>query len=146
MKSSWIFWKLRARDSGKIGLPEVRLGMIPSFGGTQRLPALVGKARALEMMIRGWLHTPDEAREMGLVNDVFSPDELEAKVISLAASMSCQATGAIAKIKECVHTGIYKGSKERMATEIKAFGENIRSKNAKEGVLAFLENRKPNFK
>ncbi len=134
-----------AANSGNIGLPEVRLGMIPSFGGTQRLPALVGKARALELMIRGWMLDPEEARGMGLVNDVFLPDQLEEKVMDLAHRMSRQATGAIAKIKECVLAGTNQGPEKGMEAEIRAFGENIRTNNAREGIRAFLEHRKPRF-
>lgn len=139
-------FRYMAAGSGTIGLPEVRLGMIPSFGGTQRLPAVVGKARALELMIRGWMLSPEEAKEMGLVNDVFPQDELDDKVMDLALRMSRQATGAIARIKQCVLTGIHEGPAKGMEAEIRAFGENIHSENAREGIRAFLENRKPIFK
>lgn len=138
-------FRYMAAGSGKIGLPEVRLGMIPSFGGTQRLPAIVGRAKALELMIRGWMLDPEEAEKMGLVNGVFAPEEMDGKVMDLAKRLSRQATSAIAKLKECVLAGAYGGFGKGLEAELRCFGENIRHENAKEGVLAFLENRKPRF-
>ncbi len=131
--------------SGRVGLPEVRLGMIPSLGGTQRLPLVVGKAKALEMMFRGLQLTPEEAERIGLVNAVYPQSELEESAFDYAARMARQATGAIARIKRCVNTGIYDGLSLGLAEEQKAFEENITSADVREGVEAFLSGRKPRF-
>ncbi|MBW1787039.1 MAG: enoyl-CoA hydratase/isomerase family protein [Deltaproteobacteria bacterium] len=138
-------FRFMGEDSGRIGLPEVRLGMIPAFGGTQRLPLLVGKAKAIEMMFKGLQLTPEEARKIGLVNQVFPSEELYEKSMDYAGRLARQATGAIAKIKECVRTGLNEGFEKGLAAERRAFKENIASADAKEGVAAFLEGRKPVF-
>jgi len=139
-------FRFMGEDSGRIGLPEVRLGLIPSLGGTQRLPLLVGKARAVEMMFKGLQLTPGEAKQIGLLNDVFPLDELYEKSFDYARRLARQATGAIARIKSCVNTGVYRGLQEGLSREIEAFKENIFTPDAKEGVDAFLSNRKPEFK
>jgi len=132
-------------NSGRIGLPEVRLGMIPVFGGTQRLPQLVGKAKALEMMIKGLQLEPKNALKTGLINDIFPQSEIFERSLDYAKRLARQATGAIARIKACVYEGYHGGIEKGLAKEIEVFGENIESHDAKEGVLAFLEGRKPNF-
>jgi enoyl-CoA hydratase/carnithine racemase len=132
-------------DSGRIGLPEVRLGMIPSLGGTQRLPLVVGKGKALEMMFKGLQLTPEEAEKIGLVNAVYPKSELEERALDYAARLARQATGAIAKIKRCVNVGLYEGFERGIAEEQKAFEENITAPDVSEGVTAFLDGRKPEF-
>lgn len=139
-------FRFMGAGSGRIGLPEVRLGMIPAFGGTQRLPPLVGKAKAVEMMFKGLQLLPEEARNIGLINDVFPKDALYEKSFDYAKRLARQATGAIARIKSCVSTGIYKGFEKGMAREIEAFKENIIAEDVKEGIDAFLTGRKPEFK
>jgi enoyl-CoA hydratase/carnithine racemase len=133
-------------DAGRIGLPEVRLGMIPALGGSQRLPLLVGKGRALEMMFKGLQLTPEEAERIGLVNAVFPQAELEERVQDYAARLARQATGAIARIKSCVNTGIYQGTAQGLAEERRAVVENFESPDVREGVEAFLAGRKPRFR
>ena len=133
-------------DAGRIGLPEVRLGMIPALGGSQRLPLLVGKGRALEMMFKGLQLTPEEAERIGLVNAVFPQAELEERVQDYAARLARQATGAIARIKSCVHTGIYQGTAQGLAEERRAVVENFESPDVREGLEAFLAGRKPRFR
>jgi len=139
-------FRFMARDSGRIGLPEVRLGMIPSLGGTQRLPLLIGKAKAVEMMFKGLQILPEEAKAIGLVNEIFSPDDLHEKSFDYARRLARQATGAIAKIKSCVNTGLYHGLERGLAREREAFKKNIISSDVKEGIDAFLSGRKPEFK
>jgi len=139
-------FRFMGEGSGRIGLPEVRLGMIPSLGGTQRLPLLLGKARAVEMMFKGLQLTPEEAGETGLVNAVFPRDELYEKSLDYAARLARQATGAIARIKGCVNTGIREGFSRGLAAEQEAFRQNIREPDAREGIMAFLEGRKPVFR
>jgi enoyl-CoA hydratase/carnithine racemase len=133
-------------DAGRIGLPEVRLGMIPALGGSQRLPLLVGKGRALEMMFKGLQLTPEEAEQIGLVNAVFPQAELEERVQDYAVRIARQATGAIARIKRCVNTGIYQGTAQGLAEERRAVVENFESPDVREGVEAFLAGRKPRFR
>ncbi len=133
-------------DSGRIGLPEVRLGMIPALGGTQRLPLLVGKGKALEMMFKGLQLTPEEAEAIGLVTAVFPQAELEERVQDYAARLARQATAALARIKRCVHTGIYEGTAKGLAEERRAVVENFENPDVREGVDAFLTGRKPHFR
>jgi enoyl-CoA hydratase/carnithine racemase len=138
--------RFMGENSGRIGLPEVRLGMIPALGGTQRLPLLVGKGKALEMMFKGLQLSAEEAEQIGLVNAVFPQAELELRIQDYAVRLARQATGAIARIKGCVHTGIYQGTAKGLAEERRAVVENFESPDVREGVDAFLEGRKPEFR
>jgi enoyl-CoA hydratase len=133
------------KDCGRIGLPEVRLGMIPAFGGTQRLPLVVGKTKAIEMMFKGLQITTDEALEIGLVNAVYERSQLYEKSLDYTRRLALQATGAIGWIKKCVHEGLHNGFDKGLAMEREAFGKNIVTFDAKEGVDAFLSGRKPKF-
>ena len=139
-------FRFMGEDCGRIGLPEVRLGMIPAFGGTQRLPLVVGKTKAIEMMFKGLQITTDEALEIGLVNAVYERSQLYEKSLDYARRLALQATGAIGWIKKCVHEGLYSGFDKGLALEQEAFGKNIVTFDAKEGVDAFLSGRKPEFK
>ncbi|MBW1894557.1 MAG: enoyl-CoA hydratase/isomerase family protein [Deltaproteobacteria bacterium] len=139
-------FRFMGEDSGRIGLPEIRLGMIPSFGGTQRLPLIVGKAKAIEMMYKGLQITPEEAKQINLINNVFPKKELYEKSFDYAGRLALQATGALAKIKKCVHTGLHEGFAKGLAMEQKTFRENIFTHDVKEGIDAFLSGRKPEFK
>ena len=132
-------------QSGRIGLPEVRLGMIPVFGGTQRLPLLIGKGKAVEMMIKGLQFTPDEALKIGLIHDIFPQAEIFDRSLDYAHRLSRQATAAIGYIKACINAGLYGGIDRGLEKEIEVFGKNIVSHDAQEGVAAFLEGRKPEF-
>ena len=104
------------------------------------------KARAVEMMFKGLQLTAEEAEKIGLVNAVFSREELYEKSLDYAARLARQATRAIARIKHCVNRGIREGFVSGMAAEQKAFHENIVGVDAREGVHAFLEGRKPRFR
>lgn len=139
-------FRFMGEDCGRIGLPEVRLGMIPAFGGTQRLPLAVGKTKAIEMMFKGLQITADEALAIGLVNAVFEPSKLYEKAFDYARRLALQATGAIGWIKTCVHEGLQKGFDKGLAMERDAFRKNIVTLDAKEGIDAFLSGRKPEFK
>ena len=138
-------FRFMGRDSGRIGLPEVRLGMIPSLGGTQRLPMVVGKTRAVEMMFKGLQLTAEDAERIGLVNGVFPAEELHARSLDYALRLARQATRAIGRIKRCMHAGLTGGMERGLAAEQEAFRENIVEPDAREGVHAFLEGRKPVF-
>ncbi len=138
-------FRFMGENSGLMGLPEVRLGMIPAFGGTQRLPQIIGKAKAMEMMIKGLQIKPQQAKEIGLINDVFSKEELYEKSLNYAKRLARQATGAIAKIKQCVNIGLNEGFEKGMLMEQQLFKENIVKPDVKEGIDAFLSGRKPEF-
>ena len=140
-------FRLMATGPGLVGLPEVRLGMIPAFGGTQRLTQLVGKAKALELMFKGLQLTPEDALQAGLVTEVLPAEELYEHSFGYAARLARQATGAIASIKSAVNVGLREGFAGRgMEEEARVFRKNIRSHDAQEGIAAFLDGRKPNFK
>jgi enoyl-CoA hydratase/carnithine racemase len=138
-------FRFMGTESGRIGLPEVRLGMIPALGGTQRLPMVVGKARAIEMMFKGLQFTAEEAEKIGLVHAALPAAELHARSLDYAARLARQASAAIARIKHCVHVGLHEGFARGLAAEQQAFRDNIVSRDAREGVAAFLEGRQPTF-
>ena len=138
-------FRFMAKGSGRIGLPEVRLGLIPSFGGTQRLPSIVGRGKALEMMINGFQLKPDRAKEIGLLTDVFEEARLMDKTMSYARHLARQATLAIGGIKGCVNTGMREGFDRGIIEEARAFRENIKTKDAGKGIEAFLAGKRPRF-
>jgi len=117
-----------------------------AFGGTQRLTQLVGKAKALELMFKGLQLTPEAALQAGLVTRLVPPEKLHERSLDFAARLARQATGAIASIKSAVNVGLREGSARGMEEEARVFRQNIRSRDAKEGIAAFLDGRKPNFK
>lgn len=131
-----------ASENAKLGLPEVTLGLIPGYGGTQRLPKLVGKGIANEMIFSAKMIPAQKAKEIGLVNEVFPVEELLAKTKELASIIAKNSPMAISKaIKATNLSDTDKG----FETEIKSFGELFDMDDKKEGVSAFLEKRKPNF-
>ena len=131
-----------ASDNAKMGLPEVTLGLIPGYGGTQRLPKLVGKGIANEMIFSAKMIPAQKAKEIGLVNEVFPIGELVSKTEELAKTIANNSPMAISRaIKATNLSDTDKG----FETEIKYFGELFEMEDKKEGVTAFLEKRKPNF-
>jgi enoyl-CoA hydratase/3-hydroxyacyl-CoA dehydrogenase len=131
-----------AAESATFAQPEINLGIIPGFGGTQRLPRLVGEGKALEMNLRGDAVGAYEALRYGLVNQVVPDHELLDTAASWARKMAQQAPVAIEKIKQVSHQGELG---EGLEVEGKAFGEAFSSEDAKEGISAFLGKRQPNF-
>lgn len=131
-----------ASENAKLGLPEVTLGLIPGYGGTQRLPKLVGKGLANELIFSAKMIPAQRAKEIGLVNEVFSLEELLPQTKALAALISRNSPMGISKAIIAVNEFDKASGYE---TEIKSFGELFEMKDKKEGVLAFLEKRKPNF-
>lgn len=129
-------------ENAKLGLPEVTLGLIPGYGGTQRLPKLVGKGIANEMIFSAKMITAQRAKEIGLVNDVFTIEELLNKTKENAATIAQNSPMAIAKAISAVNLS---DTDKGFDTEIKYFGEVFELEDKKEGVTAFLEKRKPNF-
>ena len=131
-----------ASENAKLGLPEVTLGLIPGYGGTQRLPKLVGKGIANEMIFSAKMISAERAKEIGLVNEVYSIEDLLPKTIELASLISKNSSQAISKAITAVNTSDYQNGYE---LEIKFFGELFDMEDKKEGISAFINKRKPNF-
>ncbi len=133
-----------ASTNAKMGLPEVSLGLIPGYGGTQRLPQLVGKGKALEMITTGGMITADEARAYGLVNHVVSQEELLSFCEDLGNKIARNSPSAIGAAIKAVNAN-YDTSVNGFEVEIEAFGNCFGTEDFEEGTSAFLEKRKPNF-
>jgi enoyl-CoA hydratase len=138
--------RVMAKDSGKIGLPEVTLGVLPGTGGTQRLPRAIGTSRALDMMITGRLLSPDEALQIGLVNYVFPKETFEADVRKYAHALAQGPAKAVSLIKRSVVEGVEMPLTAGLALERELQNRLFVSEDAKEGLAAFAEKRKPSFK
>jgi len=136
------------RGAGKIGLPEVALGVLPGTGGTQRLARLVGKARALELMIAGRLLDFDEAAALGLVQQVFDAAGFERQVRDYAAShvAPARASRAVGLIKRAVQSGLEMSFHEGLALERELQQRLFESDDAREGLAAYAEKREPRFR
>ncbi len=132
-------------DSGQIGLPEVTLGVLPGTGGTQRLPRLVGRARALDMMITGKTLSSDEAEKIGLVNYVYPMDELWDKTMEYASGLANGPSRAVGLIKRSVVEGLEVPLKQALALERELQNRLFATKDAHEGLTAWVEKRKPVF-
>ena len=132
-----------ASTTAKMGLPEVSLGLIPGYGGTQRLTKLVGSGKALEMILTADMITAEDAYRVGLVNDVVNPEELIAKAEEILNKILQRAPLAVAAAIAAVNAA---GTPEGFETEISAFGKCFGNEDTKEGISAFLEKRKPDFK
>jgi enoyl-CoA hydratase len=138
--------RMMAKDSGKIGLPEVTLGVLPGTGGTQRLPRLIGTARALDLMITGKTISPDEALQIGLVNYVYPKETFEADVTNYAKALAHGPARAVSLIKRSVMEGVEMPLMAGLALERELQNRLFITEDAKEGLAAFTEKRKPNFK
>ena len=134
-----------AADNAKMGLPEVSLGLIPGYGGTQRLTRLVGKGKALEIILTADMITAAEAYQYGLVNQVVSQDDLLTKAEEILNRILLRAPLALASAIKAVNAGTRDGV-NGFETEIAEFGKCFGTEDFKEGVSAFLEKRKPAFK
>lgn len=131
-----------ASENAKLGLPEVTLGLIPGYGGTQRLPKLVGKGLANEMIFSAKMISAEKAKSIGLVNEFFSLEELLPKTQELAEKIVKNSPLGISKAITAVNAS---ETKNGMETEINSFGELFAGGDFKEGVSAFIEKRKPSF-
>ena len=134
-----------ASTNAKLGQPEVKLGIIPGFGGTQRLPLLVGRGRALEMLLTGEPITAAEAYRIGLVNQVVEPEQLLDKAKEMALKMLSNAPAALALTMEAVDIGLACGLEQGLQFVATAFGLCAATEDKQEGTQAFLEKRKANF-
>ena len=144
--------RVARRDGGKIGVPEVALGVLPGTGGTQRLARLVGKARAIELMVTGALLSFAEAREIGLVNQVWGETELSGRTFRDALVEYARqfipphkASKAVGHIKRAVQSGLEMSFADGLALERELQQRLFESDDAREGIGANLEKRKPKF-
>ena len=133
-----------ASDNAKMGLPEVTLGVIPGYGGTQRLPQLVGKGKAMEMIMTAGMLDAQKALDNGLVNYVVKQEELLTLCEKLASKISNNSSVAIKQAIKAINAG-YSYNTDGYAVEIDAFGSCFGTDDFKEGTTAFLEKRKANF-
>ncbi len=133
-----------ASDTAKMGLPEVSLGVIPGYGGTQRLPQLIGKGRAMEMIMTGGMIDASQAMEYGLVNHVVTLDELVDCAKGIASKIIKNSPNAIGQAIGAINAGFEDGI-DGFQKEINAFGHCFGTPDFIEGTTAFLEKRKANF-
>lgn len=134
-----------ASSNARMGLPEVSLGVIPGYGGTQRLTQLVGRGKANEMVFTAGMIKADEALSWGLVNYVVEPAELMAKAEEIAAKILNNSPTAIASAIRAINANFEDGV-NGFETEVEEFGKCFGTEDFKEGTAAFLEKRKPNFR
>jgi enoyl-CoA hydratase len=133
-----------ASDNAKFGQPEVNLGLVPGYGGTQRLTQLIGKGKAMELMMTGNMIDANEALRLGLVNYVTTPENLLPETKKILHTIMSKAPRAIAQVISLTNYGAY-GNIDGLEKEVDAFGQLFNSSDVKEGATAFLEKRKPNF-
>ena len=145
--------RIAKKDAGKIGLPEVALGVLPGTGGTQRLTRLVGKARAIELMATGRLMSMDDAKDLGIVTEVWGEAELKKRsfhdaVMDYARQFTPpnKASRAVGRMKRAVQSGAEAGFLEGLSIERELQQLLFESEDAREGISANLEKRKPVFK
>jgi enoyl-CoA hydratase len=134
-----------AADSAKFGQPEINLGIIPGFGGTQRLSRLVGKSMARELCMTGAMISAQEAKDIGLVNKVFPKDTLWEETIKVAKVMASKGKVSMRAVKETINKGYDQDLRTGCHMESEAFGLCMASPDAEEGMAAFLEKRKAEF-
>ena len=134
-----------ASTNARMGLPEVSLGVIPGYGGTQRLAQLVGRGKANEMVFTAGMIKADEALSLGLVNHVVEQEELLAKAEEIANKILANSGMAISSAINSINAN-YKEGVNGFETEISEFGKCFGTSDFKEGTTAFLEKRKPNFR
>jgi enoyl-CoA hydratase len=134
-----------ASENAKFGQPEVNLGLIPGYGGTQRLVQLIGKGRAMELLMGAGMIDAATALQYGLVNYVVPQEELIAKAIAILQVINSKAPVAVAKCIEAANA-VFDESKNGFEVEVNAFGDCFATEDMKEGTSAFLEKRKAIFK
>ncbi|MGO9126277.1 MAG: enoyl-CoA hydratase/isomerase family protein [Terriglobales bacterium] len=135
-----------ASENAKLGQPEVKLGIIPGYGGTQRLPRLVGKGRAMQLILSGEMITAQEAHRMGLVNEVTAAAELIPRAEAIAQKIIANSPLAVQYSMEAVNRGFGLPLSDALYLEAVLFSVACSSEDKKEGTAAFLEKRPPQFK
>ncbi|MBW2056080.1 MAG: enoyl-CoA hydratase/isomerase family protein [Deltaproteobacteria bacterium] len=134
-----------ASDKAKFGLPEVTLGVFPGFGGTQRLPRLIGKARAKELIFTGSMISAEEARDLGIVNRVFPGDSLMEETRKVAGKIGSNGPIALKLAKASIDRGYEVALEEACHMESLSFGMCFATMDQREGMASFVEKRKPRF-
>jgi enoyl-CoA hydratase/carnithine racemase len=139
-------FRFMEKDSSKIGLPEINLGIIPAAGGTQRLCRLLGRGRAMELLVLGIPLMAKEALEAGLIHKAFDHKDLMERTLEYAHKLANQAPVAVALIKKCINEGIDADLKRGLEIEREALLTALQTEDAREGIRAFLEKRSLKFK
>ena len=135
-----------ASTRSKFGTPEINLGLIPGYGGTQRLVSLLGYGKALEMVYTGEMIGADEAQRIGLVNHVVEAEELKQKALDMACLIATKSSNTLRVAKETLRSALDEGLTEGVATEAKAFANLFDTADKEIGVKAFLNREKPKWK
>lgn len=135
-----------AADNAKFGQPEVKLGVIPGVGGTQRLPRAVGKAKAMDLILTARMMDAEEAERAGLVSRVVSPERVLDEAIEAATVIASMSLPSIIMAKECVNMAYEGNLNDALLFERRNFHSLFATEDQKEGMTAFVEKRKPNFK
>jgi enoyl-CoA hydratase/carnithine racemase len=140
--------RIARRDSGKIGLPEINLGVLPGTGGTQRLSRMVGKSKAIELMVTGNTFTFEEAKEMSIINDIYERENFKESVMEYARQFTPpnKAAKAVGNIKRAVQTGWEIPMESALAVERELQQRLFASEDAKEGLAAYVEKRPATFR
>ena len=134
-----------ASEKAKFGLPEVTLGVFPGFGGTQRLPRLIGKAKAKELIFTGAMISAEEARDLGIVNRVFPAESLMGETWKVAQQIASNGPIAVQLVKATIDQGYNVSLREGCHMEAVSFGNCFATVDQKEGMASFIEKRKPKF-
>ncbi len=134
-----------ASANAKLGQPEVNLGIITGFGGSQRLPRIVGRGKATQLLLTGEMITAQESHRIGLVDEIYPPEELLPKALAMAELIASKGPMAIKLSKYCINRGLGESLEEGCELEEEKFGEVCGTRDKTEGTKAFLEKRKPNF-
>src|SRR5437868_683776 len=140
--------RIARKDAGKIGLPEINLGVLPGTGGTQRLSRMVGKSKAIELMVTGNTFTFEEAKDMGIINDIYERDNFMENIVEYARQFTPpnKAAKAVGNIKRSVQTGWEIPMESALAVERELQQRLFASDDAKEGLAAYVEKRPATFK
>ncbi len=133
-------------NRSKLGQPEINIGIIPGAGGTQRLTRLVGEGRAMELILTGRMINAEEALQYGILNFIFTPEELEEKTMELANTIASKSSYAVERAKRSVKAVAEMSLEKGLKYEQDLFIECFKSEDGKEGIKAFIEKRKADFK
>jgi len=134
-----------ASTKAKFGQPEIKLGIIPGYGGTQRFPRLIGLSNALQLLLTGDMMNAETALRLGLVSEVLEPEQLMERATALASQLAAQAPLAVHYILEAVYRGVDMDLENALGIEAEYFGKACATEDMKEGTTAFLEKRAPVF-
>jgi enoyl-CoA hydratase len=135
-----------ASDKARFGQPEINLGLIPGFGGTQRLSRLIGRAKAKELCMTGEMIDAQQAKDLGLVAKVFPADQLVGETMKVAGALASRSASVLRSLKKVIDCGSDIDLRSGCSLEAESFGVCFGSEDMREGVSAFLEKRKPEFK